>query len=346
VMSFSMEMHQLLESIIDIHDTFNLPQFLQGENLPYHVEALDAKMKLEGEMPFKCYLVALVAMMCGLVGTRTMKGSIFMDNNNGRTVLLGIQCLRQVGIVSPHSIYWGYVSMRALHLGYPTDQPHHFVVARIACLTRATVNDIETLQEAWETLTYAEQSILVKTFLADGIIHRAQLLTMLPLFFERAKSNPVVGLALALEVLVSLVDLLNRESRMLNVQSLVWEVNLSDVAAFTGEVRCPHVFRQVPQQVLFPQSDDSVRVLVSGDLWCQVRKVSQRREYDLQAVAYTLCKLERETIAIQRVLGKVIENESAQDNNQGSQQRSGEDHAIAGRCGLRTERTKCAQCSI
>merc|ERR1719253_1439401 len=56
----SKEKHDLLMSIITINEKFNLPQFLQGENLPCHIKALEECIQQEGEKPLKCYLFALV----------------------------------------------------------------------------------------------------------------------------------------------------------------------------------------------------------------------------------------------------------------------------------------------
>lgn len=182
VKTFNGEMHELLASIINFHETFNLPQFLQGENLPFHLEALDLKIQLEGETSFRCYLVALVAMMCGLAGSVTTKGSLFCDNENGRTLLLGVQCSQRVGLAKPHAIYWGYISSRARPLNYDCEDVESHVLARLACLTRCTSpEDMDMLKEAWEMLSYAEKSILVKAFIADGVFNKAEVLTMLHL---------------------------------------------------------------------------------------------------------------------------------------------------------------------
>lgn len=305
VQHFSPKMHDLLVSIIKIFNTFNFPQFLQAENVPYHILALDLAIEQEGEKPFRCYLVAIFAMMCGLGAARTMKGSTFMDADNGRTVMLGIKCLKMIGTTSPQMIYWNYVTLRAQHLDFALTTPEDHVVARIACLTRASVFDLDVLQDAWGTLSYAEQDILTAAFLADGLHVRADVYQFLPLFFERAKNNACVGLPLALETLVGLASVLTRELRAKQATFAavsVVEINLSDLAAFAGEVKCSQVFRQVPQNCIFTIYGKDVHVMVKGDLWSQVRHASQIRDQDndMQEVTYLLTKLERETAAIQR----------------------------------------------
>merc|ERR1719359_1992098 len=100
-------MNQLLMTLIRINEKFNLPQFLQGENVPGHLKALvDIVSHVEdGEDFFQCYLFALVAMMCGLLATRSMQGALFMDETNAQTVLHGISCLQGIRLATPQAIY-------------------------------------------------------------------------------------------------------------------------------------------------------------------------------------------------------------------------------------------------
>ena len=89
-----------------------------------------------------------------------------------------------------------------------------------------------------------------------------------------------------------------------SISSRVVEVNLSDLAAFTSEVKCPEVFRRVPLNSIFVPGNDALRHLVSLDLWHQVNTAHDRLEYDIQEVGHMLTKLERETFAIQRIIVK------------------------------------------
>lgn len=302
---FNASMNGLLKSVIKINERFNLPQFLQGENLPCHIAALEECIKEEGEKPLKCYLFALVAMMCGLLATKTMKGSLFMDNSNGRTVLLGIQCLQKVGAVSPHAIYWSYVALRAEGLRCSTDTPEDLALARILCLNRATSADLDALYHAWDSLSKSERDILVEFFLADGIHKPAEVYVFLPLYFQNAKANDTVGLRLAFEVLVNLVELRQNEQLGKILGSSALEINLSDLAGFSSKVKCLQTFRLVSQHSLFVQQGDALHHLVSGDLWCQVNQVTRGQATNLKDVAYLLTKIERETAFIQSSLARI-----------------------------------------
>jgi hypothetical protein len=305
VSHFTPDMHQLLRSMITINEKFILPQFLQGENLPCHIQALEACVAIEGEVALKCYLFALVAMMCGLLANRNGKGSLFMDNSNGRTVLLGIQCLMNLGTATPHAIYWNYISLRASGLEMTIDTPEQCTIARLACLTRATTADVETLQSAWDSLSKAERSILVDFFLADGILKRAEVYTFLPLYFQNARNNPAVGLSLAFEVLVNLVDLRQKDKKHQLLDNVVVEINLSDLASFAAKVKNRQIFKLVSQHSLYLQQGDALHHLVSGDLWCQVNSVARAHDTNLKDVTYILTKIERETASMQHSLHSV-----------------------------------------
>ena len=61
-------------------------------------------------------------------------------------------------------------------------------------------------------LSPAEQHILVKALLADGMTFKANVFQFLPLYLERSKVNVAIGLGPALEVLVGLVELLKKET--------------------------------------------------------------------------------------------------------------------------------------
>jgi len=177
------------------------------------------------------------------------------------------------------------------------------------------------LQEAWSTLSSAMQQILVEALLADGISKDANIFSFLPLYLEKAKQNLAVGLGPALEVLVSLMELFKKEHPEVFTSLRVVEVNLSDLAAFAGRVKCPRVFKEVPQQTVFVrgQGEDSIRHLVRTDLWNQVHHAYNHREYDLQEMAHVLTKVEREAVAIRRLVEKTTKPELTHEVVQGAQ---------------------------
>ena len=160
VRNFDRAKSELLPSIITIHMKFNLGQFLQGENTPQDILDLGKCIVKEGEGPLTCYLYGVVGTMSGLLSPKTTKGSLFLDDVNGRSLLSGIRCLQRVTAASPHAIYWHYMSLRAQQLGIPSVSPEHLVLARLACLVRATSADVPTVAEAWASLTDSDRDIL------------------------------------------------------------------------------------------------------------------------------------------------------------------------------------------
>jgi len=207
--------------------------------------------------------------------------------------------LQHVGFASPHAIYWKYIDLRAKCIDVVVETPEQIAFARVACLTRATVETIRPLQEAWSSRSSAERSILVEFLLLDGIYKRAEVFSFLPLYFENAKKNPVVGLSLALEVLVNLVELRRTDSTSAE-QAPALEINLSDLAAFARQVKCSNVFKQVSQNSLFADQGDSVHHLVSGDLWAQVNSDYRQSDPSLRDIQYLLTKVAREAFAMKR----------------------------------------------
>ena len=209
----SIDACRLLQSIINIHDVFNLGQFLQAESIPHHIERLKECIDEEGEEPLRCYIVAAAAMMCGLRGTQSLKGSLFMDNLQGQRVLLGVKCLQQVGNAESPAIYWHYVAIRARILELPLNTPDGYALARVACLTRVSHDTVMPVLEAWDLLSTAERDLLVAAFLADGIRTNAKVFQFLPLYLANAIANSAVGLSNALEVLLGLVELLQQRDK-------------------------------------------------------------------------------------------------------------------------------------
>ena len=62
----------------------------------------------------------------------------------------------------------GVISLKATALQLPRNSPEDFVIARLACLIRASPADKELLQTAWSDLSVGDRRILMKHFLADG----------------------------------------------------------------------------------------------------------------------------------------------------------------------------------
>ena len=93
--------------------------YRQGENTPSHIKVLRDCMEALGMKVLTIYLLSLVYTMSGLLGPKSLQGSLFMDVQNGSNIVWGMQCLLHLGGASPHAIYGSFVSLRASLLGLP-----------------------------------------------------------------------------------------------------------------------------------------------------------------------------------------------------------------------------------
>ncbi|CAE7790108.1 unnamed protein product, partial [Symbiodinium sp. CCMP2456] len=174
---------------------FNFAQLLQGENNPHSVWLLQCSLQEEGEKVFGIYLFVQVCMLCGVTGHVTLKGSMFLNELNGRSLLKGLACLQHVSDEEPQTVYWRYIASRAQALNLQVKTPSHLVLARLACLTRTVESDaLQNLASDWETLTAAEKDALYEIFLTDGLYHKAFIFLYLPMFLTNAVANLDLGL--------------------------------------------------------------------------------------------------------------------------------------------------------
>ncbi|OLP92674.1 hypothetical protein AK812_SmicGene25481 [Symbiodinium microadriaticum] len=79
---------------------FSFPQFLQGENNSHSVWMLQSCLKQEEEVVFKMFLLAQVCVLCGVTGAKSIQGSHFLNELNGRSVLKALSCLQNIAAVA------------------------------------------------------------------------------------------------------------------------------------------------------------------------------------------------------------------------------------------------------
>lgn len=260
------EMQQLVFSALRVHSKFNMAQMLQGENLPCQVSELKECVRTEGVSTLKFYLLALVGIMCGIRGTESMESVLFMDEENGRNVLLGIQCLKHLEGALPAAIYWHYICARAERLGLPTSDPEQLAMARLACLVRTSPATKDALIDVWGRLTQRERSLITAHFLADGIEDSAFLFAFLPQFFANSRVSAAVGLSRALVVLIELIEHL-KVSCVARADHATTTVNLLDLANFVRDVRSSALFEAVVRHVkVVAGHDQTVIVTLDTDL--------------------------------------------------------------------------------
>lgn len=297
VRGLTRKMERLVEKTLEVHGCFNLAQMLQGENTPKQVQVLASVVQSEdGEELFKFYLLGLVGVMAGLRGAETFTGSLFLDNNNGRTLLTCINFLRKITTTHARAIYWGYIRERALTLGLPTEREEDFVIARLACLTRATPKDAQALQSVLRDLASSDRAELIEHFLADGIQNQAFTFSFLPSFLINCKKNQNIGLRRAFMLLLELVEALTAQFLQNSLGEQTITVNLQDVATFAEDVVNPRIFEECSSYWKFRMLMGNVcgvHIVISPEHW-KLRDQALWTDEQTHGLKKKLIKLDRQ----------------------------------------------------
>lgn len=253
-----------------VHETFNLAQMLQGENVPGNVAQLQELVLsygTEGEEVFHFYILFLLGFMSGLAAGQ---GSRFMNATNAPAVISGVMMLQQLLHATPRGIYWGFISARATALRLPQQTAEDLALMRLACLSRVQdVKGYKELRRAWDSLGSREQAVLVDHFLCDGLEDRALVLEFLPACMANAKTNSLVGLTILLEVLVDLLSNLwptVLSMPMADATQMI-AVDLSDMSEFIAAVQNRFVFQTCVSRCKYHFAGDRVRVEMTGGNW-------------------------------------------------------------------------------
>ncbi|CAE7841271.1 unnamed protein product [Symbiodinium necroappetens] len=248
---------------LEVHETFNLAQMLQGENIPANVNQLQELIRGYAEEGmevatnkfiagvFRFYILFLLGFMSGLASGHG-------NATNAPAVISGIGMLQHLMDATARGIYWGFAAAR------------DFVLVRLACLSRVQdAHGYKELRRAWDSLGAREQSFLVQHFLSDGLEERALVLEFLPACVANAKTNSLVGLTILLEVLVDLLsNLWMAVESMPNLKGVqMIPVDLSDMGEFIAAVQNRFVFQTCVSRCKFHFVDERVRVEMTGGNW-------------------------------------------------------------------------------
>lgn len=70
-------------------------------------------------------------------------------------LLLGLRAMQQLQENSATAVYWSYIAQRAMRLGLRTRSEEELVLARLACLTRVSADEVQRLWHCWGRLRIA-----------------------------------------------------------------------------------------------------------------------------------------------------------------------------------------------
>ena len=295
------DMYELVGSALMLHMDFNFAQLLQGENIPYSVERLAETIDEKGEELLKFYLFTQVCMMSGVTGPTSLDGSLFLTEQNAINILNGLQHLKEVTHMGPHSIYWDYIGQRASLLGVQCTSQDTFAFARLICVTRTVdKKGIDILQAAWKKLPADEKEFLVRCFTADGITEESFVFVFLPDYFAKALANPEVGLQVAL---LGFLDLLEKlQDYMYKVTAMVVTVDLADFVAIIPMIKAPRGLQECVAHMKVVQKHTKIALVLTAESQQAAAKASWRRNLskdripsELQTVTDRLADLEGQT---------------------------------------------------
>jgi len=275
---------QVVRSALVVHETFNLAQMLQGENVPGSVVKLKELIRVEGEEALRNYMLFLLGFMSGVSGG---EGSRFMNAKNAEGFIAGVRMLQQLTSSTPRGIYWGFLQARAEALEIPRQSAEDFALVRLACLAR--VQDAKAyvqLRSAWEGLSVRERDLLLDHFLADGIEQRAYVLEFLPACVQNAQQNKVIGLSLLLEVLVDIICNLHPATAGTSAPDdmKIVPCNLSDLAEFVQIVKNRFIFRTCISRSRLRWLGDHLTLEMTGGNWARLNEADS----DTTALANTI----------------------------------------------------------
>lgn len=302
----SEEAVELVRDTFSVNTQFNLAQFLQGENLPAHVQALQRVLRHGGERQLKFYLFAMVAMMSGLFGVTQQRGSDFMDQANGGNIVLVIRSLLQMSVWSAERAYWTYIWSRGERLGLCARHIEHFALARLLCLARvSSPEDLTQLREVWHALSANDRRLLTDHLVLKGSNQKAVAFVFLPLFLTNAWSNPAIGLLQALCTLAEVAEMVSMHCLVDQVHSKSIRVELSDLAAFAHEVHIRHVFEACVDHSRLVRVGSTMRLVMTSKNWNRVRSAAaaEDRATDLTHMVKQVSKRQQ---AIQHSLGALL----------------------------------------
>jgi len=233
---------QLIMSCL-VAGEFNFGQFLQAENLPANLVVVKNISHGAGSI-LGFFLFKLFAAMCGILGMKSLDGSLFMNEQMFKNFKVGLDVLNHLQHESPQQVYHRFLSERARSQGLAFDpgSKESRAIGRLACMSRAFDQNVgsEVLM-VFRKLEDVERKQLVDFLDADGInVRPAFLLYKAPEMLENGRKNQKVGLRHAVRMLLKIYS---KSAQEYSASSdAVVTVIVEELAAFAQKCVDPEVF--------------------------------------------------------------------------------------------------------
>mmetsp|Transcript_7372 Transcript_7372/g.16003 ORF Transcript_7372/g.16003 Transcript_7372/m.16003 type:complete len:1388 (+) Transcript_7372:61-4224(+) len=315
----SREQSKKVKQALRLSAELNLGQFVQGECVPERLNELKMAVEKYGEEVLKFYVLTSMWMMCGLTGNDKPQGSLFLNNQNAKMLLLAFDCLRQMGTWDSGTIYWSYIASRGqqlnFHVDTNTDDPQTLVLSRLVCMTRAQDEQGKaSLIKAWKSLTEDERQALTLCFLDDGIEEQAFVFVFLPAFLDNAKANEHVTLRGGLLCLLKIIEMLYSSKSMAKTYAKTVNVDLSDAAKIIKIATSVKALDFGLEYAKILQNDNRVWIVMTARSWDEAQVPRKRSDpHDI------LCEMVKEVSRRQNALEKSLKTLSARAPSSGSE---------------------------
>lgn len=186
---------------------FQFSQFLQAEITPANLVIIKEKLQPHREegFAFAFFCFRIFAQMCGKLGNKSLKGSLFMDESQFRRFLPGLDALEQLRTRDAEAAYNSFLLGRGSKALSRFASPEHQALSRLLCLGKAYDHEGGySVCAAFDELAPEERASLTRWLNSNGIApgQPGFVLCDAPALFQNAKENPSVGLAMALRILL------------------------------------------------------------------------------------------------------------------------------------------------
>jgi len=213
-------------------------QFLQAEATPANLVVMKEKLRPHRDEGFAFFCFRIFVQMCGKLGYKSLKCSLFMDESQFQRFRPGLDALQQLRTLDAAQAYNSFLLLRGSKAMSRFASPEHQALARLLCLGSAYDHyGGHSICDAFDELTDLERRELTQWLNSDGISHQpGYVLCDAPAVLQNAKVNRAVGLASALRMLIKVQRALAKTPAADNASSnvVVHLGNLADWAKDAG----------------------------------------------------------------------------------------------------------------
>eukprot|EP00397_Hematodinium_sp_SG-2012_P000013 GEMP01000013.1.p1 GENE.GEMP01000013.1~~GEMP01000013.1.p1 ORF type:complete len:4104 (+),score=709.09 GEMP01000013.1:293-12604(+) len=223
---------------------FNLGQFLQAENLPANLIAVkDLGKTSDSALGF--YLFHIFADMSGILGAKTLEGSVFMTETMYANFKRGLDVLQTLSSNSVDHSYDAFLQQRGILCFSTFSSGEERALVRLACCARVfNQTGGMQVQEAFMSLFTDERRQLTNFLNADGVTQRpGYLLYYAPAFLEYCRNSQVIGLARGMRMLLRIYATASQE--YVNTQEPVVTIFIDKFAREVKDCECADVFDNI-----------------------------------------------------------------------------------------------------